>query len=144
MTAVDTNILVYAHREDSVHHEAALVTIKRLAEGTVAWAIPWPCLHEFLAIVTHPRIYKPPTPLADALIQADRWMDSPSVVFLAEDSAGYWPALRDLLVAGGVVGPRVHDARVAAICLRNGVDRLLSADRDFSRFPNLRVVNPLL
>ena len=54
MTAVDTNILVYAHREDSTHHGAALQTIKSPAEGTFAWAIPWPCIHEFPAIVTHP------------------------------------------------------------------------------------------
>jgi len=144
MTAVDTNIMVYAHREDSTHHAAALDTIRRLAEGAAAWAIPWPCLHEFLAIVTHPRIYKPPTPLEDALIQVDRWMEAPTMHLIAEGSATYWPALREILASARIVGPRVHDARVAAICLRHGVDQLLSADRDFSRFPRLRVVNPLL
>ncbi|HUX13494.1 MAG TPA: TA system VapC family ribonuclease toxin [Spirochaetia bacterium] len=144
MTAVDTNILVYAHREDSTHHRAALQTITNLVEGTFDWAIPWPCLHEFLAIVTHPRIYMPPTPLEDALIQVDRWVEAPGVRLIGEGSAAYWPVLRKILASGGIAGPRVHDARIAAICLRHGVDRLLSADRDFSRFPDLRTVNPLL
>ena len=69
MIAVDTNILVYAHRRDSPFHDAALQRMTELAEGRSAWALPWPCLHEFIGIVTHPRIYKTPTPLAGALDQ---------------------------------------------------------------------------
>ena len=52
MIAVDTNVLVYAHREDSPWHGAASRVVRDLAEGSAPWAIPWPCLHEFLAIVT--------------------------------------------------------------------------------------------
>ena len=55
--AVDTNVLVYAHREDSPQHDRALECVNRLAEGAARWAIPWPCIHEFLAVVTHPRIF---------------------------------------------------------------------------------------
>jgi hypothetical protein len=71
MIAVDTNVLVYAHRSDSQHHDRAVETMRFLAEGTVSWAIPWPCLHEFLAITTHPRIFDPPTKLVRALEQVD-------------------------------------------------------------------------
>ena len=60
MTAVDTNILVYSHREDSTFYRSAFHVIKELAESGSLWAIPWPAMHEFLAIVTHPRIYSPP------------------------------------------------------------------------------------
>ena len=63
---------------------------------------------------------------------------------IGEGSTAYWPVLRKILASGGIVGPRVHDARIAAICRRHGVDRLLSANRDFSRFPDLRTLNPLL
>ena len=63
MIAVDTNLLVYAHREDSPWHDAAYARIAELAESRAPWAIPWPCLHEFLAIVTHPRIYAPRGPV---------------------------------------------------------------------------------
>ncbi len=67
MKAVDTNILVYAHREDSTFHERALALLLDLANGSARWAIPWPCIHEFIAVVTHPRIYDPPSPLGVAL-----------------------------------------------------------------------------
>jgi toxin-antitoxin system PIN domain toxin len=140
--AVDTNILVYAHREDSPFHSAAFHCVAELASGPAIWAIPWPCLHEFLAIVTHTRIYTPPTPLARALDQVDAWHEAPTLTLLAE-STMYWPALRALLTAGRVAGPRVHDARIAALCREHGVRELWSADRDFSRFAGLAVVNPL-
>ena len=84
MIAVDTNVLVYAHREDSPFHAAAARHMTALAEGRLPWAIPWPCLHEFLAVVTHPRIYNPPTPVALALGQVDAWLESPTLVLLAE------------------------------------------------------------
>lgn len=143
MIAVDTNILVYAHREDSPFHGAASARIAELAEGSAMWAIPWPCLHEFLAIVTHPRIYTPASPLARALDQVDAWIESPTLVLLAE-AAEHWSTLRALLTAGRIVGPRVHDARIVALCRQHGVRELWSADRDFSRFAGLSVVNPLV
>ena len=143
MIAVDTNILVYAHREDSPFHSAASERMTKLAEGSATWAIPWPCLHEFLAIVTHPRIYSPASPLARALDQVDAWIESPTLVLLAE-VAEHWPTLRALLAAGRTVGPRVHDARIVALCRQHGVRELWSADRDFNRFAGLSVVNPLV
>jgi uncharacterized protein len=143
LIAVDTNILVYAHREDSPFHETAFRRVAELAEGPAAWAIPWPCLHEFLAIVTHQRIYAPPTPLSHALDQVDAWLEAPTLTLLAE-SAAHWPTLRTLLATGRVAGPLVHDARVAALCRQHGVRELWSADRDFSRFAGLTAVNPLV
>ena len=127
MIAVDTNILVYAHREDSPFHDAAAVRIAGLAEGRAPWSIPWPCVHEFLAIVTHPRIYDPPTPLAKAVEQVDAWLESPTLVLLSETDQ-YWNELRRIVIAGRVVGPRVHDARVAALCRQYGVREFWSAD----------------
>jgi predicted nucleic acid-binding protein len=97
----------------------------------------------FLAIVTHPRIYNPPTPLARAIDQIEAWLDSPSLTVLSELD-GYWPELRAVLEAGRVSGPRVHDARVAALCRLHGVRELWTADRDFGRFPGLTVRNPLI
>jgi hypothetical protein len=143
LIAVDTNILVYAHREDSPWHEAASKSLAELAEGRAAWAIPWPCLHEFLAIVTHPRIYHPASPLEAALAQVEAWLESPSLVLLAE-TPGYWPELRATLKASRVAGPAVHDARVAALCELHGVQELWTADRDFSRFPKTHAMNPLV
>lgn len=143
MIAVDTNILIYAHRTDSPFHEPAAEKITALAEGSAAWAIPWPCVHELLAIVTNPRIYNPSTPTAVALDYVDALFRSPTVILLAETDL-HWQTLGPLMSAGRVVGGRVHDARIAAICIQHGVRELWSADRDFSRFPELTVVNPLM
>ena len=111
--------------------------------GGSPWAIPWPCIHEFLAIVTHPRIWDPPTPLDLAVDQVDAWLESPSVVLLTEGEP-HWSRLRELILDGHADGPLVHDARVVAICLTHGVQELLTADRDFGRFPSLKVRNPLV
>jgi uncharacterized protein len=141
--AVDTNILVHAHREDSPWHADAGACLAGVAEGRAPWAIPWPCLHEFVAIVTHPRIYAPPTPLAAGIDQVEAWLESPSLVLLGE-AEGYWRELRAVLEAGRVAGGQVHDARVAALCRLHGVRELWTADRDFGRFPGLTVRNPLI
>lgn len=144
MIAVDTNILVYAHRRDAEFHEAAAGQLRGLAEGRSAWAVPWPCLHEFLAITTHPRIYDPPSTREQAIAQVEAWLASPALSMLGEP-AGYWEELKALLLAGRVAGGMVHDARVAALCAAHGVRELWSADRDFGRFGHaVAVRNPLL
>jgi toxin-antitoxin system PIN domain toxin len=143
LIAVDTNILVYAHREDSEWHAAAYEQLAVLAEGISHWAIPWPCIHEFLAIVTHTRIFSPPSSLRTAIDQVDAWMESPSVVLLSEP-AGYWETLRNSLNTGRITGPQIHDARVAALCRLHGIQELWTADRDFNRFPMLTTRNPLV
>ncbi len=95
MIAVDTNILVHAHRVDASFHAVAERCVITLAEGRAAWAIPWPCVHEFLGSVTRPRVFDPPRPLKAALVQVEAWLASPSVVLLAE-APGYWSELRAL------------------------------------------------
>ena len=142
MIAVDTNILVYSMREDSPWHPKAIDQVREISQGRKLWAIPWPCVHEFLGTVTHPRIFKPPTPVADALQQVENWMKSPTLRLIGE-GAGYWGHLKATVLEGQVPGPRVHDARIAAICEQHGVRELWSMDRDFSRFTRLRVRNPL-
>ena len=142
MIAVDTNLLIYAHRADSDFHHQALHALRGLAEGGQPWAIPWPCVHEFLSIATHPRIYDPPSPLPLALKSAEAWTRSPTCRTLGEEP-GYLDALKQLALAGKTAGPMIHDARIAALCLQHGVTELWTADRDFSRFGSLKTSNPL-
>jgi toxin-antitoxin system PIN domain toxin len=137
MLAVDTNVLVYAHRRDSPLHEPAVDLVRALAESPVSWAIPWPCVHEFLAVVTHPKIYKPASTLAQAVKQVERWTASPSLVMLAE-VRGYLPVLNSMLEASRAGGGAVHEARIAALCVVHGVSELVTLDRDFGRFPELK------
>jgi hypothetical protein len=143
LIALDTHILVHAHRQASPWHPRASRAVRELAEDTAAWAIPWPCIHEFLSVTTNPRIFPDPSPLQLSLAQIDAWLSSPSLQLLGESSI-YWDELKATVTEGQIHGARVHDARIAALCQLHGVRELWTADRDFSRFPRLRVRNPLV
>jgi toxin-antitoxin system PIN domain toxin len=142
---VDTNLLVYAHRRDLPAHSSADVIVRRLAEGSRAWAIPWPCVHEFYSVVTNPKIFKneKATRPELALTQIEAWLDSPTLRLLAE-TANHFALLKGLLRGESVRGGMVHDARVFALCEAHGVRELWTADRDFSTFAGrVRLHNPL-
>ena len=143
MIAIDTHLLVLAHRGNAPLQEAALAALRPVLEGTSAWALPWPCVHEFISISTHPGIYQPASTLSEALGFLEQLFGSPQLHLLAE-SPGYYETLRELALAAKLSGPRIHDARIAALCLHHGVRELWTADRDFSRFPRLRTRNPLV
>ena len=142
MIAVDTNVLVYAHRRESRVHDAADRVLRELAEGIRRWAIPWPCCYEFLSVVTNRRIWRGAESSPDeAWNQLRAWTDSPSNRLIAETRV--FPTILERFVCRPRVrGPVVHDARVAAICLAHGVDELLTRDRDFALFPELRTRDP--
>src|SRR5438445_12063183 len=131
MIALDTNLLVYSHREDSAFHPDAKELVDTLRHQSAPWGIPWPCIHEFIGIASHPLIYKPASTLSQAFAFLDGLFASPQLHLLAE-SPGYFEKLREISVAARLKGPRIHDARVAALCLHHGVSELWSADRDFS------------
>ena len=142
MIAVDTNILVAWLREEYPHHDRAKEILRALAEGDPPWAIPWPCVHEFVAVVTNPRIFRNPSTLSEALDAVEALAESPSLRWLSEP-ADYWPTFREMASAARIAGALAHDARIAALCRVHGVSELWTADRDFSRFAGLRVRNPL-
>lgn len=142
MLAVDTNVLVYAHRREVTEHAVAVGEIRKLAEGSEAWAIPWPCIYEFFSVVTNARIWKDSASTAQqASAQLGAWCASPSLVLIGE-TEGFLAGLEPLLTRPRVRGPVVHDARVAAICLAHGIEALLTRDRDFSLFPELETRDP--
>ncbi len=142
MLAVDTNVLVYAHRREAREHAVAKKLLAALAEGSERWAIPWPCLYEFISVVTNPRIWKNGASRPEqAARQVDAWLGSPSLVLLGE-TRDFWSLLREYATRPRVRGPIIHDARVAALCVAHGVDALLSRDRDFGLFSELVVRDP--
>ena len=143
MIAVDTNILVYAHRRESQLGEAAHALLTDLAESDRAWSIPWPCCYEFLSVVTNRRIWKDQaTTPEQAWLQFQAWYASPANRMIGE-TQDFARTLQRFLQRPHVVGGVVHDARIAAICVAHGVDFLLTRDRDFSLFPELPTRNPL-
>ena len=143
MIAIDTNLLVYAYREDSEFHRAAAESLRPVIEGSEPWALAWPSVHEFIGVVTSGKVYKPASPLPSVLAFLESTFGSPQLHLLAE-SPGYFEKLRDLALAAKLSGPRIHDARIAALCLHHGVRELWTADRDFSMFPKLKTRNPLV
>jgi toxin-antitoxin system PIN domain toxin len=143
MIAIDTNLLVYSYREDSEFHARILEHLRPVIEGDNPWALPWPCVHEFIGVVTSGRVYKPASPLSDVLNFIESLITSPQIHLLAE-SPGYFEKLRELALATKLSGPRIHDARIAALCLHHGVSELWTADRDFSQFSKLKTRNPLV
>jgi uncharacterized protein len=142
MIAVDTNVLVYAHRREASEHDAAYEKMAELAAGPLPWAIPWTCLYEFFSVVTNRRIWKEQASTQQqAWRQVEAWTGSPSLRLLSE-TPDFIAVLATLVARPRVVGPVVHDARVAALCLAHGVETLLTRDRDFSFFPELATANP--
>lgn len=142
MIAVDTNILVYAHRREASEHLAAREVLQAMALGSAKWAIPWPCVYEFFSVVTNTRIWKAASSSPDqAWAQLDAWFGAPNLRLIGETDS-FSDILMRLVRRPRVRGPIVHDARVAAICIAHGVERLLTRDRDFSLFPELETSNP--
>jgi toxin-antitoxin system PIN domain toxin len=139
--AVDTNVLVYARRAELPRHGAARALLRALAEGDEPWALPWPCIYEFLRVVTHPRVFDPPTDLGAALEDLASLVASPSLVLLGEGPS-HFGHLRAAMTDGAAVGNLAHDAHIAALCIEHGVRELLTADRDFARFGGVRLRNP--
>jgi toxin-antitoxin system PIN domain toxin len=144
MVAVDANILIYSHRREASEHKVASGLLRSLAEETAPWAIPWPCIYEFFSVVTNVRIWGTTASTPDqAWLQLSSWFGSPAIRLIGE-SEGFAAVLESFARRGRVRGPVIHDARVAAICVAHGVERLYTRDRDFSLFPELQTENPFL
>ena len=141
MIAVDTNFLVYARREEFAHHAAAARLLTELSEGSRDWAIPWPCIYEYLRVVTHRRVFARPTPLIDALEDLDRLFDAPTLALLGAGS-GHRGHMRRMLEAGRVAGNIMHDGHIAALLHEHGVREFWTTDKDFTRFPGIVIRNP--
>ena len=141
MRAVDTNVLVYAEIRSAKQHITARKLLAELAQGTRPWAIPWPCVYEFLRVVTHQRVFHPPVPLQVALRDLNRILESPALVMLYETPA-HREMMSQIVGKSGATGNMIHDAQIAALCLEHGVSELISGDRDFTRFPWLALHNP--
>jgi toxin-antitoxin system PIN domain toxin len=139
--ALDTNILVYAHRPEAPLHRDAARTVRALAESGRSWGIPFHVLVEFAAVVSSPKIWKVPSSCEQIAAQMKAWRSSPDLHVLGDDET-VWERTVALARAGAIQGGQWYDARIAAVCLAHGVTELWTADRDYSRFASLRTRNP--
>jgi len=138
LIAVDTNVLVYAHRSEFPQHRAALGALRRLSEGPAAWAIPVFVLGEFIRVATHPRVLSPPSTTSDAIAVLDELLSSPSVrILLPQDR--YWELLREAIRESAARGNIVFDAQIVALCREHGVVEILTEDRDFRAFRGIAI-----
>lgn len=144
MIAVDTNVLVNAHRREARYHEQGYSAMALLARGAEPWALPWPCVAEFICVVTNPGLFKPASTAEEAVDQVRAWREAPSCRLINETGRTEETFLQLVVGSKHVVGARVYDARIAAICLDHGVTELWTADRDYGYFPKLKVRNPTL
>lgn len=141
MIAVDTNILVHAHREEASSHKAAVAALRHLAAGTIPWGLPVFALGEFVRVVTHPRLFAPPSTLSDAFLSIRSLSACPSCRILAP-GRHYSEHFERICREGDMKGNLVFDAQIAAVCIEHGATDLLTFDRDFGRIPGLRTVKP--
>ena len=142
MIAIDTNLLIYAHREESPWFESADNVITTLAESGANWAIPWPSIHEFLSIVTHPLIFDAPSSREQAFEQIETWLEAPTL-FLLSETADHWSRLKTMLTEGKITGPKTHDAKTQKVPAPNGPgDEGSRKDKPISQKPPAPPVSP--
>ncbi|HET9783573.1 MAG TPA: TA system VapC family ribonuclease toxin, partial [Terriglobales bacterium] len=143
LTAVDTNVLVYALNRQSDFRPLALQLLGDLAENARPWAIPWPCIYECMRVVTHPQVFRPPMATLEAWRQLQIMFTSPTLQLLGE-TPRHGEILQQVLSQSAASGNLIHDAHVWALCLEHGVSDLVSADRDMNRFRGMRLHNPFV
>lgn len=141
MVLPDVNVLVYAHREDSVHHSGCRDWVENIINGQESYGISELVLSGFVRVATHPKVFTKPSPLADALAFTEQLRGRPNCVPVVPGRR-HWEIFRALCVEAGVRGNLVPDAFLAAMAIEAGCE-WISTDRDFSRFKGLRWRHPL-
>lgn len=142
MIAIDTNLLIYAHRAAVSEHRSAQRAIQRASRNVRGWGIPLPCVAEFWSVVTHPGSLGGPSTgeqargflaalIADA--GARLWMPG----------EGFWSRLTQLAADLNVQGPRVFDLQIALTAFDNGASEIWTHDHHFVGFPGIRLHDPL-
>lgn len=141
MILVDANILLYGYDSAAPEHAKARAWLENVLAKPEPVLFPWQSIHAFVRIATNPRARKTPLTAEEASAIVDEWLSLPNVV-TPSPGERHWEILRELLKDSQCRGPLVADAVLAALAIEHGAE-LCTNDRDFSRFPKLRVVNPL-
>ena len=141
MKLLDVNVLVYAHREDAPNHHDYRVWLQQLISSAEPFAVPDLVLSGFLRIVTHPKIFDPPTDLDLALRFVQTIRESTHDVVIAPGPR-HWPIFTGLVRESRCRGNLIPDAFMAAIAIESGCT-WITTDRDYSRFKGLSWRHPL-
>lgn len=141
MILCDVNVLVYAHRSDTPDHAAYRSWVENVINSQAAYGVSELVLSGFLRIVTHPRVFNPPSRFVDALIFAEQIRNQPNAV-LIQPGNRHWDIFREICKNANVKGNLVPDAFLAALAIESGSE-WITTDRDFSRFSGLFWRHPL-
>lgn len=141
MRCVDVNVLVYAHRREAPDHAVIREWLDEARSAPEPLGIPHQVATGFLRVVTHPKVFREPTPLAEAIDVVDRLFASPAALPVGPGER-HWGLVRQLASTVGATGNHVADAALAAIAIEHGAT-WVSCDRGFARFPDLRWIHPL-
>lgn len=133
-------MLVYAHREETANHAACRKWLEDVVNGDEDYGISDLVLSGFVRIVTHPKVFKRPSNIADALAFAEQVRDQPNCARI-EPGPHHWDLFKRLCLDAGVKGNLVPDAYLAAMAIEAGCE-WISTDQDFSRFKGLRWHRP--
>ncbi len=136
MIALDTNVLVYAHRSELERHADASTVLRSLTEGSQPFAVPVFVLVEFMRVVTHPRYFSPPSSARQATAFLDAVLGSPACRMLVP-GPGFWHRFRDLMSEHRLRGNDVYDVQIGALCQEHRVRRVVTEDRAFGRLTRL-------
>ncbi len=140
MIIVDANVLLYAYNPASQHHLQCRSWLESALNGAEQVGFPWQTVLAFIRISTNPRVFARPLSAAQAAAIVDELFACPQAMGV-EPADGYWDLLKEQIATAQVSGPLVTDAALAALALQNGA-RLCTTDRDFSRFEELRTLDP--
>jgi toxin-antitoxin system PIN domain toxin len=140
MLAPDVNVLVYAYREDLPEHPACRRWLEETVRSDAAFAVFDLVLAGFLRVVTHPRVFKTPTPFKEAVVFAHELRGQPNCV-VVQPGPRHWEIFERVCGEAGAKGNVIADAYLAALAIESGCE-WVTTDRDYSRFPGLRWRHP--
>ena len=140
MIVIDANLLLYAYNRSASAHRSAKAWLERTLSRPDSVGIPWQSVSAFLRIATNPNL-PDSLPMQKAVALVNQWLIRPQVQTLAPGER-HWTIYRQMLIEGQVRGPLTSDAQLAALTIEFG-GGLHTTDRDFTRFPGLRWINPL-
>jgi toxin-antitoxin system PIN domain toxin len=138
---LDVNVLVYACREDAPLHAEYFAWLTERTQSHEAFALSELVLSGALRVLTHPRVFNPPTPLTKALEFVEALRRQPNCVIIAPGPR-HWQIFRELCERSNAKGNLVPDAYHAALALEHGCE-WITTDRDYARFPGLRWRHPI-
>lgn len=141
MILVDANLLLYAYHPRAEQHDKSRAWLEAALSGPDLVRFTWLTLWAFIRIATNPRVFERPLSSSEAQAAISSWLALPAAGIL-DPGERHWDILRELMHDGQTVGPLVMDAVLAAIAIEHGAT-VYTTDRDFSRFPVLKWINPL-